>query len=206
MRNALRVTLTLHKIMSSLYDTKDSTEDDAPLYCFNHPNEPTYLRCGKCERPICARCRVSTPVGFRCFECANVQVLPTYAIDASVYLKAALYGLLAGGLSGVLMGLFPAFEFWGALLMGIVVPEAVAFASNQKRGPGLQMVGLGCVVFGFIVSRFLLTQWGILIPLGRINIPSGSDIAFFNDLPFYATQYTVLWLILAGFLTYKRLQ
>ncbi|HVG01178.1 MAG TPA: hypothetical protein VND68_15160, partial [Chloroflexia bacterium] len=111
---------------------------------------------------------MSTPVGFRCFECANLQVLPTYAIDASVYVKAALYGLIAGGLAGVLMGLFPVFEFWGALLMGIVVPEAVAFASNQKRGPGLQMVGLGCVVFGFIVSRFVITNWFLLIPLGGL--------------------------------------
>jgi hypothetical protein len=68
------------------------------------------------------------------------------------------------------------------------------------------MVGLGCVVFGFIVSRFLLNQWGILIPLGGLNFPLGSDIDLFNDLPFYATQYTVLWLVLAGFLTYKRLQ
>ncbi|HEY0070820.1 MAG TPA: hypothetical protein VGE04_12715 [Chloroflexia bacterium] len=192
--------------MSKLYDTDNSTEDDAPLYCYNHPNEPTYLRCGKCERPICARCRVSTPVGFRCYECANLQVLPTYALDASVYLKAAAFGLVAGGLVGAVMGLFPAFEFWAALVMGIVVPEAVAVASNQKRGPGLQMVGIACVVFGFIVSRYVLSQWPFLILLGGVNFPFPSGIDFFDDLPFYATQYTVLWLALAGFLTYKRLQ
>jgi hypothetical protein len=145
-------------------------------------------------------------VGFRCFECANLQVLPTYAIDASVYVKGALYGLIAGGLTGVLMGLFPAFEFWGALLMGIMVPEAVAFASNQKRGPGLQMVGLGCVLFGFVISRFVMNQWPFLIPLGGINFRFPSDIDFLASLPFFITQYTVLWLLLAGFLTYKRLQ
>lgn len=192
--------------MSSLYSTQDSTEDDAPLYCFNHPNEPTYLRCGKCERPICARCRVSTPVGFRCFECANLQVLPTYAVDTSVYVKAALFGLGAGGVLGAVMGLFPAFEFWAALVMGIAVPEAVARASNQKRGPGLQMVGIACVVFGFIVSRFVLSRWPFLIPLGGTNLPFGSGIELFDALPFYATQHTVLWLVLAIFLTYKRLQ
>lgn len=192
--------------MANLYDTYDKTEDETPLYCYNHPNEPTYLRCGRCERPICARCRVSTPVGFRCFECANVQVLPTYAIDSSVYLKAALFGLGAAALAGVVLGLLPAFEFWAALLMGIVVPEAVAFASNQKRGPGLQIVAGVCVIFGFIVSRLVLKQWPFLIPLGGINLPYPSGIELFDNLPFYATQYTVLWLLLAFFLVRKRLQ
>lgn len=191
--------------MANTYDTyNNSTEDDAPLYCYNHPNEPTYLRCGRCERPICARCRVSTPVGFRCYECANVQVLPTYAIDTSVYLKALVFGLVAGGLAGAVMGLFPAFEFWGALLVGIIVPEAVARASNQKRGPGLQMVGIACVIFGFIVSRFVLNQWPGIIDLGGINLMLRSGISLFR--PFYVTQYTILWLLLAVFLTYKRLQ
>ncbi|MDQ3706943.1 MAG: hypothetical protein M3437_17320 [Chloroflexota bacterium] len=192
--------------MSTLYDTDNSTDDETPLYCYNHPNEPTYLRCGKCERPICARCRVSTPVGFRCFECANLQVLPTYALDSSVYLKAAMFGLVAAGLTGVLLGLFPAFEFWGALLMGITVPEAVARASNQKRGPGLQMVGIGCLAFGFILSRFVSVQWPDLIPLGDINVQFLTGIGLFDRLPFYLTQYTVLWMLLAVFLTYKRLQ
>ena len=192
--------------MASLYDTDNSTEGDAPLYCFNHPKEPTYLRCGKCERPICARCRVHTPVGFRCFECANLQVLPTYAIDPAVYVKGAVFGLVAGGLAGVLMGLFPGFEFWAALLMGVIVPEAVAFASNQKRGPGLQMVGIGCVVFGFIISRYVFSQWPLLIPLGGANFPALPGNEFFYSLPFFASEYTVLWLALALFLTYKRLQ
>ncbi|MEA2574908.1 MAG: hypothetical protein QOH93_2206 [Chloroflexia bacterium] len=192
--------------MSSLYDTQNSTDDETPLYCFNHPNTPTYLRCGKCERPICARCRVSTPVGFRCFECANLQVLPTYAVDSSVYLKAALFGLVVGGLTGVIMGLFPSFEFWGALLMGVAVPEAVALASNQKRGPGLQMVGIGCLVFGFVLSRYVTAQWPDLISLGGINGQFLSGIELFERLPFYLTQYPVLWMLLAVFLTYKRLQ
>ncbi|MDQ3929594.1 MAG: hypothetical protein M3328_10670, partial [Chloroflexota bacterium] len=109
-------------------------------------------------------------------------------------------------LTGVVMGLFPAFEFWGALLMGVAVPEAVAVASNQKRGPGLQMVGLGCLAFGFVISRYVSMQWPNLIPLGGINYQTLSFIELFDALPFYLTQYTVLWMLLAVFLTYKRLQ
>ncbi len=188
------------------YATDDTNEADPPLYCAKHPNEPTYLRCGRCEKPICAKCRVSTPVGFRCYECANLQSVPTYAIDSSIYVKAVLFGLLVSGAAGVLMGLFPAFEFWAALLMGVAVPEAVARASNQKRGPGLQMVGIACVVFGFVASRYVSYQYPGLIPMAGINLPFGSEIDFFNHLPFYITQYTIVWLAMSVFFTYKRLQ
>src|SRR5438477_8910805 len=122
----------------SNYSTFEASDSDSegPLYCANHPGVETYLRCAKCEKPICAKCRVSTPVGFRCFDCAKVQVLPTYAISTDYYLKAVAAGLAAAIGAGVLMGLLPAFEFWAALLMGIIIPEAVTGAANQKRGEG----------------------------------------------------------------------
>jgi hypothetical protein len=188
------------------FSTQDAQDPEAPLYCVNHPNEETYVRCSRCEKPICARCRVRTPVGFRCFDCANMQVLPMYAVGADYYVKAAVFGFAAAGAAGVLMGLFPAFEFWAALIMGIAVPEAVAVAANQKRGPGLQMVAVAAVVFGFALSRVVLNAFPLLIPLGFINVPSGSGISLLESLPFYVTQYTILWLALALFLAYRRLR
>ena len=61
------------------FRSQDAQDPETPLYCANHPNEETYVRCSRCEKPICARCRVRTPVGFRCFDCANLQVLPLLA-------------------------------------------------------------------------------------------------------------------------------
>src|SRR5437867_12042582 len=156
---------------------------EAPLYCANHPGVETYLRCSRCGKPVCARCRVSTPVGFRCFECAKLQVLPTYAISGDYYLKASVAGFAAAAGAGALMGLFPAFEFWAALLMGIIVPEGVAIGANQKRGPGLQMVAIAAVVFGFALSRVVLIAFPLLIPLGYINEPSESGIPLLDSLP-----------------------
>ncbi|MGC9334733.1 MAG: B-box zinc finger protein, partial [Anaerolineae bacterium] len=43
------------------------------LYCANHPNVETLLRCNRCGKPICTRCAVSTPVGYRCRECVGQQ-------------------------------------------------------------------------------------------------------------------------------------
>ena len=112
-------------------------DPEVPMYCANHPTVQTYLRCSNCNKPICAKCRVSTPVGFKCYQCANLQVLPTYAVSSDYYVKSAVAGLGAAAIAGIIMGVFPAFEFWAALLMGIAVPEAITAAANQKRGPGL---------------------------------------------------------------------
>ncbi|MFU8773748.1 MAG: B-box zinc finger protein, partial [Anaerolineales bacterium] len=39
------------------------------LFCVNHPQTETTLRCNRCEDPICARCAVLTPTGYRCKDC-----------------------------------------------------------------------------------------------------------------------------------------
>src|SRR5437868_4194048 len=160
-------------------------DPEVPMYCANHPDTETFLRCGKCEKPICARCRVSTPVGYRCFQCANLQVLPTYAVSTDYYVKSAITGLLTAGVTGVLMGIFPAFEFWAALLMGITVAEAVAISANQKRGPGLRAVAIFSIVFGFILSRVVIRLgWWQLISLGGVNRPSVGGLPFLSSIPF----------------------
>ncbi len=126
------------------------------LFCANHPTVPTSLRCSRCSKPICARCRVATPIGYRCYDCAGLQSVPTYAVDSNYYVKALGVGVAAAAGIGVLWGLFPGFDFWAALIMGIVVGEGVSWAANMKRGPGLQMVGLVAVALGIVVSRLVL--------------------------------------------------
>ena len=43
------------------------------LFCVNHPNRETSLRCNRCEKPICTQCAVLTPVGYRCRDCIRGQ-------------------------------------------------------------------------------------------------------------------------------------
>ncbi len=37
---------------------------DETAVCYRHHNRPTAVRCSNCDRPICADCMRSTPVGF----------------------------------------------------------------------------------------------------------------------------------------------
>jgi hypothetical protein len=128
--------------------------------------------------------------------------LPTYAVPTTFYLKAVVIGLGAAAICGVIMGFFPNFEFWMALLMGIAVPETVAFASNQKRSPGLQIVAIGAIFVGFAISRVVMEFFNTVDIYRRISPPPD----LFRDLPVYVTQYTIIWFAIAAILAYRRLQ
>src|SRR4051812_28328268 len=39
--------------------------------CYRHPQHPTYVRCTRCERPICPDCMRDAAVGHQCVECVN---------------------------------------------------------------------------------------------------------------------------------------
>jgi membrane associated rhomboid family serine protease len=39
--------------------------------CYRHPGRPTYVRCTRCERPICSDCMRSAAVGHQCVECVR---------------------------------------------------------------------------------------------------------------------------------------
>ena len=127
------------------YDGGTTTGDPelGTLYCANHPNVPTVLRCARCEKPICARCRISTPVGYRCLQCANISVLPTYAMDSTSLTKSVLAGFAFATVIGLVWALLPGYDFWAALILGIGMGEVVSGAANQKRGSALQGIGAG---------------------------------------------------------------
>jgi hypothetical protein len=47
-------------------------------------------------------------------------------------------------------------SFWFCLLLGFGVAETVSWLANRKRGPYLQVIAIGSVLVGFVVSRVVL--------------------------------------------------
>ncbi|HUS14879.1 MAG TPA: hypothetical protein VM536_07645 [Chloroflexia bacterium] len=176
-------------------------EESAPLYCANHPTVPTYLRCGRCEKPICAKCRIHTPIGYRCFDCANVSVLPTYAVSNTFYARAILGGIMVATVVGLLGAMLPGFDFWIMLILGVGVGEVVSAAANQKRGPGLQAVGLASVVWGVVLSRLALAFLLTVRPMAQFmaNIPGNGNAPLFDALDTAGRNFDVPSLFLGFF-------
>lgn len=133
-----------------------------PLYCINHPDRETLLRCGKCGQPICPQCAVRHPVGLRCPQCAQLKKVPTYDVSAQYYLRALAAGLgtsilcsLAVEVARLFLPIF-FLSFILALIAGGVVGEAISRVTAYKRGRGLQIVAGLTVILGTIAGTLLI--------------------------------------------------
>jgi hypothetical protein len=134
------------------------------MQCATHPNVETELSCGRCGKAICPRCMVHTPVGARCRDCAQVRRLPTYNVGRGTIVRAVGAAIATGAACGVVWWLFALlayqlglfFVLLGGFAIGYAVGEAVALATNRRRGPPLQAAAVGGVVLAYLVRSTLL--------------------------------------------------
>ena len=134
------------------------------MRCAYHPKVETLLRCSKCEKPICSRCAILTPVGSRCRQCAGLRRLPTFdarPVDILRAVGAALVvGLAVGAVLGFADSLFPLVFRWllraaGLVGAGYLVGEAVSIATNRKKGTPFQVIAVVGFVAGYAVFELL---------------------------------------------------
>lgn len=136
-------------------------EQEGETYCARHPQVVTYLRCGRCETPICPRCLIQTPVGARCRECANVTRLPTFDVTPVFFARGFAAAMVAGVVVGAIWGSIKGpvgFGFLFAVILGFAagwaISESVSLATNRKRGLGLQICAVGGMGLAFLLQDF----------------------------------------------------
>jgi len=117
---------------------------NAPTYCANHPGVETTLRCNKCGKPICAKCAIRTPTGYRCKECVRGQLK---IFDTARWYDYVL-GFITAGFLGFLASLLASFvsslSFIGWILIiigaptaGVVIAEGVRLIIKKRRSRAL---------------------------------------------------------------------
>lgn len=147
----------------------------APFQCATHPEVETYLRCGKCDKPICPRCMVQTPVGARCRACAQLRRLPQFDVSADSYLKAGAAALAAAMVAGLLWSTVPGFPFVNYLAAGLsgwAIGEAVTRASRYRSSTGLKVLAGAGLVLAFVLSEVAAIAWRG-VPLGALPALAG---------------------------------
>src|SRR5574341_635749 len=113
------------------------TDASPPIYCANHPQVETSLRCNRCGKPICPKCAIPTPTGYRCRECVRGQ---QKVFETSLWYDYLSATALAGFLSLLGSRIIPPFGYFTILLapiVGVIIAEAVRFAVRRRRSKRL---------------------------------------------------------------------
>ena len=120
------------------------------LYCANHPQTPTALRCNKCGKPICSKCAVRTPVGYRCKDCVRGQQQIFETAMWYDYVVAAVIAAPVAAVAGFLVMSLGFFVFFLAPVVGGAVAELVRAAVRRRRGRYLSLTAAGAFVLGCV--------------------------------------------------------
>lgn len=168
----------------------------APLYCANHPNVETSLRCNRCDKPICSKCAVLTPTGYRCRECVRSQ---QKTFDTAQWWDLPVALVIAGVLScagSLLTSFLGFFTVLIAPVVGTIIAEVVRFCVQRRRSKALFKVTAAGVILGCL-PLVLIKLLPIFMLLGSNPAMAGGGLL--------SLLWPVLYLILAASSAYARL-
>ena len=120
--------------------------------CAFHPSVETNVRCVECDRYICPKDFVSTPVGYKCKECARQLPSARRAVKPK-QLALAMAASAAVGVGGAFLLAFLGFYYWlGAVVLGIATGEAARRASGGHRSTPIGVAAGGSALLGALVA------------------------------------------------------
>jgi hypothetical protein len=121
--------------------------------CAFHPGVETNVRCPDCDRYICPKDMVDTPVGYKCRQCGLVGRPKLGGVKPAQLLRGAGIGLLAALLLAPIASFIP-FMFLGTILYGALVGEATRRGGGGHRTWEFATIAAVCAVIGAVVVGF----------------------------------------------------
>ena len=147
--------------------------DEEILHCARHPDVETTLRCNRCNTPICPKCAVRTPVGFRCPDCVRSQSAIFYTAGWLDYVLAAVVALVLSAIAGFfapMLGWF--FMIFIGPAVGGLIGEIIFRVTRRRRGRQMWLVAGVSMIVGavlpYVVPALLVGNWGILLSPMRL--------------------------------------
>jgi hypothetical protein len=126
--------------------------DDGRMFCYRHPDRETWVRCGRCDRPICTRCAMQGPVGFRCRDCGK-PVRDPMTTFTPVQLLGGLAASFGGGLlAAYISSMFGFFALFVAFFAGGLIVEGITRITGYKMGTLMDALVYGGIVAGAAVA------------------------------------------------------
>ena len=77
----------------------------APV-CYRHPERETWIRCTRCQRPICPECMTAAAVGYQCPECVRAGQASTREVRTVFGGRVSREGAVTQALIGICAFLF----------------------------------------------------------------------------------------------------
>lgn len=144
----------------------DIQPDSQKLFCYNHTQRVTLLRCNRCERPICVECALKTPTGYRCKECVRHQQKIFETAQTQDYLFVILISVaiaFAGSLIASMLGFFTILIAPGIGAIGAGVVRRVI---HKRRSKLLFQLAAGAALVGclplLVIHLFSFNLFGII--------------------------------------------
>jgi hypothetical protein len=151
--------------------TAEATAADEPdaLFCYRHPDRETWVRCGRCERPICTRCAMQGPVGMRCRTCGRPKNDPLTRLSPPQLAGGSVAAVVAGTVGGYVgLEFGPLFAILLGPIVGGVIAEVVLRVTGYKRGPVIQAIVFGGIIVGVVLAAGIQYQ-GIVSMLEAVE-------------------------------------
>ena len=150
--------------------------DDYQLFCYRHPDRETRIRCGRCDRPICTRCAMQGPVGFRCRNCGTLANDPLTTIRPAQGLLGLTVSVGLGLVAAFIAGRIGFFSIIVSFIAGGFIAEAVTRVIGWKRGTTILVIVLGGIIAGHAAGFAIdyLATWSNLagVPIEEGGLPA----------------------------------
>lgn len=135
--------------------------EDQTLYCVNHPQTETTLRCNRCNDPICPRCAVLTPTGYRCKSCVRGQQKIFETTEWYDFPIAILIGAGLSFLGSLIVPRLSFFTIFLAPIAGTIIAEVIRAVLRRRRSARLFRLAAVATVAGSL--PMLLQYFGYTI-------------------------------------------